>query len=133
MPLERGRELRQLRDGDALVADPLEVDRVWSTASTRRRSVATGACCASSSLDRPLDPVVALVDLVVERDHLVAELDVLRLERVDRAAHRAKDDLALLLEVCLERMRGSLELDACHRLPEPPGDVVLRPAGRTGS
>ena len=64
--------------------------------------------------DRLLDPVVAVVDLVVERDHLVAELDVLRLEGVDRAAHRAEDDRALLLEVRLERVEALLVLDPRH-------------------
>ena len=65
-------------------------------------------------------PVVAVVDLVVERDHLVAELDVLRLERVDRAGHRAEDDLALLLEIRLERLEALLVLDARHVYPNRP-------------
>jgi len=64
--------------------------------------------------DRPLDAVVAVVDLVVERDHLVAELDVLRLECVDRAGHRAEDDAALLLEIGLERLEARLVLDPRH-------------------
>ena len=72
-------------------------------------------------LDRPLDPVVARVDLVVERDHLVAELDVLRLERVDRAAHRAEDDLALLLEARLERVEA---LPGTRRAPGYPNRPV---------
>ena len=86
--LERGRELRQLRDRDALVADPLEVESRCRTASTSRRSPATGVWRASTTSTCFSMPVVALVDLVVERDHLVAELDVLRAERVDRAADR---------------------------------------------
>jgi len=69
--------------------------------------------------DRPLDAVVAVVDLVVEGDDLVAELDVLRLERVDRAGDRAEDDLALLLEVGLERLEALLVLDPSHYPKRP--------------
>ena len=49
--------------------------------------------------------MVAVVDLVVERDDLVAELDVLR-ARARRRAPRigAEDELALLLEARLERV-----------------------------
>jgi hypothetical protein len=60
--------------------------------------------------------VVPVVDLVVEGDHLVAELDVLRLEGVDRAAHGTECDGSLLLEVGLERLEPVLVLDARHRL-----------------
>ena len=73
--------------------------------------MATGDCCASISSTDFSMPVVARVDLVVERDHLVAQLDVLRLERVDRAADRAEDDVALLLEARLEGVEARLELD----------------------
>jgi hypothetical protein len=58
--------------------------------------------------------VVARVDLVVEADHLVAELDVPPLERVHRAPHRAEDDLALLLQARLEGVEPGLELDPGH-------------------
>ena len=47
--------------------------------------MATGVCRASTSCDLLLESPVALVDLVVVRDDLVAQLDVLRAERVDRA------------------------------------------------
>ena len=61
--------------------------------------------------------MVAVVDLVVEGDHLVAELDVLRPQRVDHAANRTEDDLARLLEPCLEGVQLSLELDSHPNLP----------------
>ena len=73
-----------------------------------------GCLLGEQLADRALDAVVAVVDLVVEGDHLVAELDVLRREGVDRAAHRPNGDLALLLEVRLERLEALLVLDACH-------------------
>ena len=66
-------------------------------------------------LDRLLDPVIPDVDLVIERDDLVAELRVLRLERVDGAPHRAEHERALLLQVCLQRVELRLELDARHQ------------------
>ena len=71
-------------------------------------------------LDRLLDPVVAGVDLVVERDDLVAELGVLRGENVDGAAQRPQDERALLLQGRLERVEAGLELDARHRQPNRP-------------
>ena len=70
-------------------------------------------------LDRLLDRVVAAVDLVVEGDHLVAELDVLRLERVDGGPNRAEHDRALLLEAGLERLEALLVLDARHHPKRP--------------
>ena len=62
-------------------------------------------------LDLLLDREVALVDLVVERDDLVAQLDVLRAERVDDTADRPDDDLAGFLEARLERVELGLQLD----------------------
>ena len=50
---------------------------MWRIASTSRSSEATGRLAGEEPLDLPLDVVVPLVDLVVERDHLVGELDVL--------------------------------------------------------
>ena len=73
-----------------------------STASTSRRSTATGVCRASSDWTPVLDREVAAVDLVVEADHLVGELVVAARERVERRAQRAQDEVALLLERRLE-------------------------------
>ena len=68
-------------------------------------------------LDELLDAVVARVDLVVEGDHLVAELGILGLERGDRAAERAEAQLALLLDARLELVEPLLELDPHPNLP----------------
>ena len=68
-------------------------------------------------LDLLLERVVAVVDLVVEGDDLVAQLDVLRTERVHDAADRAQDDLSGLLESCLEGVELALELDSHPNLP----------------
>ena len=95
---------------------------LWRTASTSRRSVRDGCLERERLLDELLDAVVAVVDLVVERDHLVAELGVLRLERVERAAHGAEHDLALLLQARLEAVEPLLVLELSS---EPPRHVVL--------
>ena len=64
-----------------------------------------------------LEREIALVDLVVERDDLVAELDVLRAKRVDRAADRPQHDLAGLLEARLEGVQLCLKLDSHPNRP----------------
>ena len=112
--LELGRELRQLRDRDAWSPMRSRWIELWSTARTRRRSVATGDCWASNSLDRLLDAVVARVDLVVEGDDLVAELDVLRLERVDGARTARRTTAPCSWRLGLERVEARLELDPRH-------------------
>ena len=84
-----------------------------------RRSVATGACCAStSSIDFSIRWYRTSISSSNAID-LVAELDVLCLERVDRTPHRAEHDGALLLQVRLERMELCLELDAGHQPNRP--------------
>ena len=83
-----------------------------------------GRLPGEDELDLVLDPQVAIVDLVVERDDLVAELDVLGSQRVDRAADRPGDDLAHLLEAGLERSR---DRTGTRSSSEPPRDVVLGP------
>ena len=61
--------------------------------------------------------MVAHVDLVVEGDHLVAELGVLRLERADRATQRPEAELALLLDAGLELVESLPELDSHPNRP----------------
>ena len=61
--------------------------------------------------DLALDRLVSTVDLVVEGDDLVAELDVLRAERVGDAADRPDDDLTGFLEAGLEGVELPLQLD----------------------
>ena len=120
MRLELARELRQLRDRDALVADPLEVDRVVQDREHEAEIRRHRRLLREQLPDRLLDPVIAGVDLVVERDDLVAELGVLRGENVDGAAQRPQDERALLLQGRLERVEAGLELDARHRQPNRP-------------
>ena len=66
-------------------------------------------------LDPLLDLEVLGVDVVVERDHLVRELVILRAHRLDRSAERAQDELALGPQRQLERVQLLLEADARHR------------------
>ena len=68
-------------------------------------------------LDARLDVEVAAVDLVVESDHLVGELLVLLLERVQRATQRPADELALLLERRLELVELFLKPDSHPNRP----------------
>jgi hypothetical protein len=70
-------------------------------------------------LDALLDREVALVHLVVERDHLVGELGVLLDERVDRAAQRTQHERRLLVQRSLELIEPLLERDP-HRHPNRP-------------
>jgi hypothetical protein len=130
--LEGGGELRQLGDRDALVADPLEMDRAVQHREHETQVAGHGRLLGEQLADRPLDAVIPLVDLVVEGDHLVTELDVLRLERVDRPAHRAEDDLALLLEVGLEGVEARLVLEACHQCPDQGCGRARDPQGLAG-
>ena len=78
-----------------------------------------GCLLSEHALDRPLDLVVARVDLVVEGDDLVTELDILGLKGVDRASHRAEHDSPLLLEARLERVEVRLILDPGHYPKRP--------------
>ena len=66
--LEIGGELRQLGDRDALIADPLEVDRVVQDREHEPKVGRDGRLLREQLSDQALDPVVARVDLVVERD-----------------------------------------------------------------
>jgi len=68
-------------------------------------------------LDLLLERQVALVNLVVERDHLLAQLDVLRPQRIEDAADRPEDDLSGLLEARLESVQLGLQLDSHPNLP----------------
>jgi len=64
-----------------------------------------------------LSSVKPIVGLVVEADDHVAELDVLRAQRVDDAANRPEDDLAGLLESRFEGVQLGLELDSHPNRP----------------
>jgi hypothetical protein len=63
-------------------------------------------------LDSLLHGGVGAVDVVVEGDHLVGELDVLRAHGLDGRAQRAQHELALRLQRRLERVELLLERDS---------------------
>jgi hypothetical protein len=110
-------ELRQLRDRDALVAHTLDVEPGVEQREHEAKVPRDRCLACEHELDLLLERVVALVDLVVEGDDLVAEFRVLRAESVDDAADRAEDDLPRLLEAGLERVQLALELDSHPNLP----------------
>ncbi len=60
-------------------------------------------------LHRLLRPQVHVVDVVVERDHLVGELGIPGNERLDCGPHRAEDELGLDVEQLLELAELLLE------------------------
>jgi hypothetical protein len=68
-------------------------------------------------LDALFDPDIPLVDLVVERDHLVGELLVPLLERVDRATKGPQDERAFFLQCRLELVELFLERGPQPNLP----------------
>ena len=76
--VEMARELRELGDGDALVAHALDVDRRVEQREDEPQVGRDRGLAREHELDLVLDRHVPVVDLVVERDHLVAQLDVLR-------------------------------------------------------
>ncbi len=115
--LQMARELRELGDGHALVAHPLDVDRRVQDREDEPEVGRDGGLPREHELDLALEALVAVVDLVVERDHLVAELDVLASERVHGAADRPRHDLADLLEAGLERVEIGLQLGSHPKRP----------------
>ena len=107
--VEAAHQLRQLRDGHAVVGHPLEVE-VHAEHGEHEPQVARDRRLAGEQrLDAGLDREVAAVDLVVEADHLVGELVVAARERVQRRAERAQDEVALLLQRRLELLELVLE------------------------
>ena len=111
------RQLRELRDRHALIADALDVqsrveDRQDEAKIARHRRLA-----GEHHLDLSLEREIALVHFVVERDHLVAELDVLGSQGIDRAADRPEDDLAGLLKSCFQGVELGLQLDSHPNRP----------------
>ena len=85
---------------------PRVEDREDETKIARYRSLA-----CKHHLDLPLEREIPLIHLVVERDHLVAQLDILGSQRIDRAADRPKNDLAGLLEAGLQGVELRLQPD----------------------
>ena len=108
------RELRQLGDRHAVVAHALEVQvdvqhREHEPQVDRDRRLQR-----QQALDALLQAVVAAIDLVVERDHLVGQIDVASIERVDRRAQRPQHVLPLLLQRGLEAFELLVEDVARH-------------------
>ena len=62
-------------------------------------------------LDSLRDREVLPVDVVVEGDHLVGELEILRADRLDRAAQRPQHEVGLRPQRRLERVQLLLERD----------------------
>ncbi len=106
------RQLRQLRDRDAEVAHPLEVEVVLQHREHEPEVARDGRLAGEQQLDPLLDLEVLRVDVVVERDHLVGELGVLRADGLDRRPDRAQDEIALVAERGLELVELLLERDA---------------------
>ena len=118
--LELARELRQLCDRDALVADPLEVDRVVEDREHEAESVATGDCWASSS---STDFSIPWYRSRSRRRRLRPRRRARRPATGERrprraSARRTTDPCSCSVASSESRLR--LELDAGHRHPNRP-------------
>ena len=119
--LELGRELRQLRDRDALVADPLEVDRVVQDREHEAQVGRDGRLLREQLLDRSSRSGGSGESISSSNATTSSHSSVsCEWSDVDGAAKRAQDDRPLLLEGRLERVEAGLELDPCHRHPNRP-------------
>src|SRR6266581_5780984 len=96
-------ELRKLRDRHAVVGHPLEVEVDVEDREHEAEIAGDGCLPGKEQLNPFLDANVPLVDVVVERDHLVRKLFVSLLESVDRATQRAQDERSLFLKRGLEQ------------------------------
>ncbi len=103
------RELRQLGDRHALVTDALDVQPRVEDREDETKIACYRRLACKHHLDLPFEGEIAFVDLIVERDDLVAQLDILCSQGVDRATDRAEDDLAGLLKRGLERVELRLQ------------------------
>ena len=107
--LEVGGQLRQLRDRHAQVGHALEPEVDVQDGEDEPQVDGDGRLTGEELLDALADREVAVVDLVVEGDHLVGELGVLLLERIQRPPQGAEDQGGLLLEVGLKAIQLLLE------------------------
>ena len=82
-----------------------------SSAATSRRSPATGACVRQQGQDALVHLEVAAVDAVVVGDDQAGQLDVLVLERLDRAVERRDDHVEPAERLLLEPLKLLLEVD----------------------
>jgi hypothetical protein len=100
-----------------LVSDAFDVESAVQEGENETKVAGDGRLASEHELDLLLERVIPIVDLVVEGNDLVAELDVLRAQRVDDAAYRTEDDLAGLLESCFEGIQLGLEPDSHPNRP----------------
>ena len=111
------RQLGQLRDRHALVSHAFDVEPGVQERENETQIAGDRRLARKHELDLLLESVIAVVDLVVERDDLVAELDVLRPQRIDDTADRPEDDLAGFLESGFEGVQLRLEPDSHPNRP----------------
>jgi hypothetical protein len=111
---EAVRQLRQLRDRDAEVAHPLEVEVVLQEREHEAEVARHRRLPRQQQLDALLDRDVLRVDVVVEGDHLVRQLEVARADGLDRAAQRAQDEVSLRVQGELQRVELLLEAEPRH-------------------
>ena len=102
---EVARELRELRDRDALISDALDVEGGVEHREHEAKVARDGRLASQHELHLLLDREISIVDLVVERDDLVAQLDVLGAKSVHDGADGPERDLAHLLEAGLQRIQ----------------------------
>jgi hypothetical protein len=114
---EVARELRQLGDRHALIADALDVNRRVEERENEAQIGGHRGLTCQDQLNLGLDRHVPVVDLVIEGDDLVAQLDVLRAESIDCTANGAQDDLTRLLEARLEAVQVGLQLGPHPKRP----------------
>ena len=95
-------QLRELRDRDAVVGHPLEMEVDPEHREHEAEIDGDGRLARQQRLDASLDLDVPPVDLVVEGDHLVRELRVASGKCVECRSESTKDEIALLLEAGLE-------------------------------
>jgi hypothetical protein len=102
MDVEAAHQLRQLRNGDAVVGHSLEVQVHTKHCQHEAQVGRNGGLPGEQRLHALLDCDVPPVDLVVEPDHLVRELVVAARQGVQRRTERPQDEIALFLDRRLE-------------------------------
>ena len=107
--IDLGDQLGHLRDRHGVVRHPLEVKVDVQHRQDEPQVGGDRRLPREQRLDPQLDLEVQPVDVVVEGDHLVGELDVALLERVQRAAQHSEDERSFLLETGLEEVELLLE------------------------
>src|SRR6266508_244197 len=110
-------ELRELCDRHAVVGHALEVEVHVEDREDEAQIACDRRLTRKQQLYALFYPHVALVDVVVECDHLVGELLVALLEGLDRTAQGAQHQLTLLLQRRLEEVELFLKCRPHPNLP----------------